>query len=365
MTNLARRFVSMSVAEDKQALFHLVDVYAQHLRDATADQHQREHIVKWMRNAPSHAAIVVLIPDNIAMPCRTQKIVSFKHCHPTKFVEIMNKMLGINSLSDSSYESHTVESGAIYHKNGEYGPWDASKMNDVNIRAMALANILAKSTKQLGLCGFFGSKKSNAVQPEEDERCFFYGDVVFYATVNRAGHMSSAISCANMKSTKENLNWGGLRMLNNDSHSMLDHLRMNEDKVSTFLQDIFAMYDVDHDHFINVDELHAMMAELNIAYRTEGRMPTKDAAKTVLEALDSDKNGTLEIQEFVSWVMSGLKQTRKTLERFCARGGHFEAIHDFLDSIIADIRYRDGEQQDKSNRVPTKNDSDEEVWTGI
>eukprot|EP00505_MAST-04D_sp_SCG-Rhode-Island_P006982 Stramenopile-MAST_4_protein_6982 len=83
-------------------------------------------------------------------------------------------------------------------------------------------------------------------------------------------------------------------------------------------------------------------------------MPTKDAAKTVLEALDSDKNGTLEIQEFVSWVMSGLKQTRKTLERFCARGGHFEAIHDFLDSIIADIRYRDGEQQDKSVTFKTK-----------
>jgi hypothetical protein len=78
--------------------------------------------------------------------------------------------------------------------------------------------------------------------------------------------------------------------------------------------------------------------DASLSKQKTNKIPDRALAKEVLDALDADKSGTLEQDEFVGWLMTGLYQTRDTLEHFSARGHQYKVLHNFLASVVAAIQ---------------------------
>ena len=104
---------------------------------------------------------------------------------------------------------------------------------------------------------------------------------------------------------------------------------------------------------IEVEELVQMMSELK---RATGVTSAEDEAKTeadaecVLKILDADGNGTLEAEEFVKWVQTGLKRPQEDRNEVASMSQINRRMDNFLTSvsIVADeleiTQNGDGEQ---------------------
>ena len=92
---------------------------------------------------------------------------------------------------------------------------------------------------------------------------------------------------------------------------------------------------------IEVEELVQMMSELK---RATGVTSAEDEAKTeadaecVLKILDADGNGTLEAEEFVKWVQTGLKRPQEDRNEVASMSQINRRMDNFLTSvsIVAD-----------------------------
>ena len=106
------------------------------------------------------------------------------------------------------------------------------------------------------------------------------------------------------------------------------------------LKSIFGQYDCDGDGHIDTDELFSMMIELHIIAETEDNVDTPDieVAKSVMTALDTNKNGTLELSEFENWMAKGIQQSTKALGEFKTLGPQYEQLHNFLVAVVQQLK---------------------------
>ena len=74
------------------------------------------------------------------------------------------------------------------------------------------------------------------------------------------------------------------------------------------VEGVFESFDKDGDGHITIDELKSMLTELKLrtSIGTGSIQSDKEDAQTLLDALDTDNNGSVEKNEFVEWVVRGL-----------------------------------------------------------
>ena len=124
------------------------------------------------------------------------------------------------------------------------------------------------------------------------------------------------------------------------SASLLMQELGGETQVRNGLKSIFGQYDSDGDGHIDTDELFSMMIELHIIAETEDSVETPDieVAKSVMTALDTNKNGTLELSEFENWMAKGIQQSTKALGEFKTLGPQYEQLHNFLVAVVQQLK---------------------------
>ena len=352
--------VQAQVAIDLQAeFFEIVDKFQYRLEQTLSEQITRADVLLWMRRAPLHMAIRVQIPADITKECRVQKCASKDFVNHVKFNRSMNAALGISAqdmMKGVGFRSIDLAKGSIYHRTEEVGRWDPAKVDRVNARATALKFVVGDLgyTAMQNDCYNFICCNSGSVKvaPHSNgpEHSVFYGDCVYFGSVTVCGYIGSSISIANAKLVKDGIQWSGEAIRKQKRGKQLTVMQQlgNESEIKEEIVKLFSQYDTDGDGFIDQNELAAMMIEMHInqdskkldesleAKKTD-KAPDIDLAKEVLDALDADKNGTLEQDEFVGWLMTGLKQTKDTLEHFSSRGHQYKVLHNFLAAVVAEI----------------------------
>ncbi len=107
-----------------------------------------------------------------------------------------------------------------------------------------------------------------------------------------------------------------------------------------FLSSVFLEFDHDKDGQIMKTELVALMLAMKMR---GGKSNVNDStllhlaadADIVLRALDADKNGSIQLEEFVSWLVSGLGRPREERRAWAAQGQIYARLEDFLMSVEA------------------------------
>ncbi len=352
--------VQAQVAIDLQAeFFEIVDKFQYRLEQTLSEQIKRADVLLWMRRAPLHMAIRVQIPADITKECRVQKCASKDFINHVKFNRSMNAALGISAqdmMKGVGFRSIDLAKGSIYHRRDEVGPWDPAKVDRVNARATALKFVvgdLGYTAMDSGCYNFFccnGTDIKIAPRSNGPEHSVFYGDCVFFGSVTICGYVGSSISIANAKLVKDGIQWSGEAIRKQKRGEQLTVMQQlgKENEIEKELVKLFSQYDTDGDGFIDQNELAAMMIEMHInqdskkldesleAKKTD-KEPDIELAKEVLDALDADKSGTLERDEFVGWLMTGLRQTKDTLKHFSSRGHQYKVLHNFLAAVVAEI----------------------------
>ena len=352
--------VQQQVAIDLESeFFEIVDKYQYRLEEALSDQASRSDVLLWMRRAPLHMGIIVQIPADITKECTVTKCAAKEFINHVKFNRTINHKLGISAqdmMRGVGFKFTDLAKGAVYYRNGESGPWDPTKVDNVNARATALKFVVGdmKFTPESKGCGLFRCAGSASVLPRSsnDNHTVFYGDCLYYGTINNSGYIGSSITIANAKLVADGIQWSGeaiLKQKRGTQLTILEQLGQEEDVKKELVQ-LFRQYDVDGDGYIDQNELAAMMIEMHInqdpkqqldsslSSQKTNKIPDDALAKEVLDALDADKNGTLEEAEFVGWLLTGLKQTRDTLAHFSSRGHQYKVLHNFLASVVSEIQ---------------------------
>jgi Ca2+-binding EF-hand superfamily protein len=100
---------------------------------------------------------------------------------------------------------------------------------------------------------------------------------------------------------------------------------------------LFERFDRNGDASIDVDEFQRLISSCNMR-RNKRRRPAKEDVLPLLQALDVDGDGRLQIDEFEGWVTKGFNMSLKQLEIFASKGTTEAMLVDFLLSLRADVK---------------------------
>ena len=95
---------------------------------------------------------------------------------------------------------------------------------------------------------------------------------------------------------------------------------------------IFSKFDTDQSGFLNQSEIVALLRELLPPARQSQGDIQADAAE-ILNALDADRNGQVEQEEFTIWVLQGLSRPRRSREIFAS----YSTFHQRMESMLSGI----------------------------
>ena len=59
----------------------------------------------------------------------------------------------------------------------------------------------------------------------------------------------------------------------------------------------------------------------------------EQVSETIVQSLDSDGNGSVEMDEFVPWLMKGMSKTKEQRQQFAAQGETFQMLIQFMESM--------------------------------
>ena len=98
------------------------------------------------------------------------------------------------------------------------------------------------------------------------------------------------------------------------------------------LVEIFNMCSVENK--VGAEQIHFMVMKLT-AKHPEAKWfeCTKVMAKTITEALDADGNGTVELEEWVTWMIRGAQRPALERAKFAAHSETFLLLTKFLDAV--------------------------------
>lgn len=99
------------------------------------------------------------------------------------------------------------------------------------------------------------------------------------------------------------------------------------------LRKLFRQYDADGNGHIDQNELWAMLIEVTIAGGGKGKSSSnfsEEDAESVMASLDEDGNGTVEEDEMVDWVISGLARPDEERQAFAQSGELAMRLDNFL-----------------------------------
>ncbi len=99
------------------------------------------------------------------------------------------------------------------------------------------------------------------------------------------------------------------------------------------LRKLFRQYDADGNGHIDQNELWAMLIEVTLAGGGKGKSSSsfsEEDAESVMASLDEDGNGTVEEDEMVEWVISGLARPDEERQAFAQSGELAMRLDNFL-----------------------------------
>ena len=101
------------------------------------------------------------------------------------------------------------------------------------------------------------------------------------------------------------------------------------------LVSIFSLYDTDKKGGISGAEMHDMMQkrkkQMGVFVVTE-----KDCS-TIMNALDADKNGMIEMEEFANWIMAGLQRSPEDRAAWSQQNSTCHRLDQFLSAVHNDV----------------------------
>ena len=82
-------------------------------------------------------------------------------------------------------------------------------------------------------------------------------------------------------------------------------------------------------------DIIAMNDKLSKKYPDIAFVPAmnKQVSETIVQSLDSDGNGSVELDEFVPWLMKGMSKTKEQRQQFAAQGETFQILIQFMESM--------------------------------
>ena len=82
-------------------------------------------------------------------------------------------------------------------------------------------------------------------------------------------------------------------------------------------------------------DIIAMNDKLSKKYPDIAFVPAmnKQVSETIVQSLDSDGNGSVEMDEFVPWLMKGMSKTKEQRQQFAAQGETFQILIQFMESM--------------------------------
>jgi len=100
------------------------------------------------------------------------------------------------------------------------------------------------------------------------------------------------------------------------------------------LHQAFEQYDEDGNQSLDVDELQVLVEDITTKGRvSNGSHYTKRDVAQIMKAFDSDGNGTVEENEFESWIFKGMEQSEKDRRAFKNSGDLALKLDVFLTAI--------------------------------
>ena len=82
------------------------------------------------------------------------------------------------------------------------------------------------------------------------------------------------------------------------------------------------------------EDIQNMVESLSSKFPTIAFMECNDqVAATIVQSLDDDDNGTVELEEFVPWLMSGMSKDTETRTKFAEQGETFQLLISFMESL--------------------------------
>ena len=105
-----------------------------------------------------------------------------------------------------------------------------------------------------------------------------------------------------------------------------------------YLRSIFLEFDRDQDGALSKTELVALMVEMKMRSVTQSDLSNSlksiaSDAGIVLLALDSNGNGTIELEELTDWLVEGLSRPLEERKKFALQGGVYKRLEIFLLSV--------------------------------
>lgn len=105
-----------------------------------------------------------------------------------------------------------------------------------------------------------------------------------------------------------------------------------------YLKSIFLEFDRDQDGALSKTELVALMVEMKMRSVTQSDLSNSlksiaSDAGIVLLALDSNGNGTIELEELTDWLVEGLSRPLEERKKYALQGGVYKRLEIFLLSV--------------------------------
>ena len=119
-----------------------------------------------------------------------------------------------------------------------------------------------------------------------------------------------------------------------------ESIRMASYALDCKLRSVFRRFDLDGDGHVSTNEMEALIRALTDGgglgspdWGKDRQVTPVQDAEFIVEALDEDKNGTIEEDEFVNWIKLGLSRTIKTRKNYAKKNDRNHRLENFLGII--------------------------------
>jgi hypothetical protein len=111
--------------------------------------------------------------------------------------------------------------------------------------------------------------------------------------------------------------------------------QLSKEALSAGLKLLFDQFDTDASGCIDESELKAMMIDLPIRFFVNPNdVPTQDDVALVMEALDQDKNGEVDFEEWKVWILGNRSMSKEKRAKFCAMSKAHSRLDRFVGTIV-------------------------------
>ena len=109
---------------------------------------------------------------------------------------------------------------------------------------------------------------------------------------------------------------------------------MTNEQLTRGLRMLFEQFDTDKSGNIDQNELRAMMIDLPVRFYIDpAKIPTPEDVAVVMNALDADKSGEIDFDEWKEWIVGNRSMTETAREKFVTQSSAHFRLNGFVETI--------------------------------